>query len=633
MATLEQLKAARDYQTKYNAEYAKLAPLIRGDYIAARGFGDGDGNITGYGYFDYDGENNIPVRIDPKYLIRPEQIGQPWQLANMGLSEDGNMPYGFYRASDLVKAKLGDGPSQADYSKSLRDALLSGVDLSGLGYGSEWDASNKFLKDVGGRFSTKNDSFMPANPVGYSGGYKFDPNFGSGYYRELAMQAGQALGLTPEQILKVGSNYTAEQLYDPSGRKGALGFNDLGKGLIDRLAVTAGADPTKLGELSQGALKPLYDANANLYKGLNDAARIESNSSGFFKQIGQDIAKLGPIGTIALTAALGPAAGALAGSLGGGAALATGLAAGGASALPGLLQGDIGGALKSGLTGGLLAGVGAGALKGIGSGVSDAVGGGASGQILGGAAQGALTGGLNAALRGGDIGQGLLGGGIQGGVGGAVGAASNAFKDGGKTLGTGITDGAKGAGLQLDPNKFGPTFDLPDTTGYVNQVPGVGGLLDGMTFPGMGLKPGAQMGLQIPKSPTFDFGSGLGQGLTVGVPGGALSQGGVTPTGQINLGDPNSFINKPSQPGNPQAAAPNLGKLLGGLLAGGAAAGAVSGLLGQGNNQQPQEGTELPVQRFTSNPTYNPYAGDYARYGEQDIGNFQFYRPNMGLLG
>lgn len=524
----------------------------------------------------------------------------------------------------------------------LKQALSLGVDLRPF-YGETYADAVKFKKDLG-QYAGKDESMIiPANPVGYGGQFKFDPNFGSAYYRDLATQAGKALGLSDEQILQKGTEYFKDKFASGAKTAGVIGFTDFGGGLIDNLATTAGVPSERLPELKGTVLKPLYDASNQVFKGLNGAARVESQSSGFFKGIGQDIAKLGPIGTIALTAALGPAAGALAGSLGGGAALATGLAAGGASALPGLLQGDISGAIKSGLTGGALAGIGAGALKGIGSNVSDALGGGSVGNIAGGAAQGAIRGGVGSLLSGGDLGQGLLSGGL---FGAGTTAGSKLLGQTGSALDQsrranqeffGLNPNTKSPTIDFgSPQNFGPTFDLPNTIGALAGAPSIGGLFDDMEFPGMGINPNATglldlgsglgQGLTNPTSPNVP--GQLGQGLTVRVPGGTLGQGGVTPTGQITLGNPNSFINGGTQG---SSSGFDVSKLLKGLLGAGTAAAVGNALTRSPQQQQTQQA--LPVQRFSMNPQTFNYTGDPAKYGETDIGNFQFYKPNVGLLG
>ncbi len=537
-------------------------------------------------------------------------------------------------------------PKLPPKSQLIKQALDVGVDLRPY-YGETYADAVKFKQDLG-QYSGKDQSMIiPANPVGYGGQFKFDPNFGSAFYRDLATQAGKALGLSDEQILQKGTEYFKDKFASGAKTAGVIGFTDFGTGLIDSLATTAGVPAERLPELKGTVLKPLYDANQQVFSGLSNAAKVESQSSGFFKGIGQDIAKLGPIGTIALTAALGPAAGALAGSLGGGAALATGLAAGGASALPGLLQGDISGALKAGLTGGALAGIGAGALKNVGSGVSDALGGGSVGNIAGGAAQGAIRGGVGSLLSGGDLGQGLLSGGL---FGAGTTAGSELLGQTGNALDQsrranqeffGLNPNAKSPTIDFgNPQNFGPTFDLPNTVGALAGAPSIGGLFDDVEFPGMGINPratglldlgsGLGRGLTIPTSPNVP--GQLGQGLTVRVPGGTLGQGGVTPTGQITLGNPNSFINGGTQGSSSSF---DVSKLLKGLLGAGTAAAVGGGIANalRGSPQQQQTQQALPVQRFSMNPQTFNYTGDPAKYGETDIGNFQFYKPNMGLLG
>jgi hypothetical protein len=88
------------------------------------------------------------------------------------------------------------------------------------------------------------------------------------------------------------------------------------------------------------------------------------------------------------------------------------------------------------------------------------------------------------------------------------------------------------------------------------------GLLDGVTFPGQGLRvpgisspdisllpPGTALpgqGLVLPTMPGIP-GMGGGQGLTLGVPGGTVGAGGFVPGSAVPvLGDPSSFINDPN---------------------------------------------------------------------------------------
>lgn len=285
---------------------------------------------------------------------------------------------------------------------------------------------------------------------------------------------------------------------------------------------------------------------------------------------------------------------------------------------------------------------GAGSLaKGFSGAVSDAIGG-SLGNIAGGAAQGAIRGGVGSLLSGGDLGQGLLSGGL---FGAGTTAGSELLGQTGNALDQskranqeffGLNPNAKSPTIDFgNPQNFGPTFDLPNTIGALAGAPSIGGLFDDVEFPGMGLNPNATglldlgsglgQGLTNPTSPNVP--GQLGQGLTVGVPGGTLGQGGVTPTGQITLGNPNSFING----GQGSSSGFDVSKLLKGLLGAGTAAAVGNALTRSPQQQQTQQA--LPVQRFSMNPQTFNYTGDPAKYGETDIGNFQFYKPNLGLLG
>jgi len=644
MSIFDQIKAIKDYETRYTKTQPLLELLGQNNNRVGVSY-DSDGRFQGY--HAYSGDSAQPVAVPDKYITR-EPSGNGLESAV------------FNRAA-YVADNLGPKP-EGDKAALLKQALSDGVDLRPF-YGETYADAVRFKEDLGQYAGKDQSMIIPANPLGYSGQFKFDPNFGSSYYRDLAMQSGRALGLDENQILKQGTEYFADKFASGGQNKGAVGFTDFGAGLIDKFATSVGVPQDKLGELRETALKPLYDANQQVFQGLSKAAAVESQSSGVLKGLGQDFAKLGPIGTIALAAALGPAAGALSGSLGGGAALTAGLAAGGASAIPGLLQGDISGGLKAGLTNGLLAGIGAGAFNGVAPAVSDYVGGGTLGNIAGGAAQNSLKAGAGALLTGGDLGQGLLSGGLLGGISGGLNSLFNSNSGG--NLGTGlipppnandILGQGGGSSLQLGGGitppanfDFGPVFELPNTTGYVNTTPEIGGLFDEIKFPSIGLNPGVLnnqdfgsgigQGLKVPESP--NVGGGLGQGLTVGVPGGILGETGITPIGAVNLGDPSSFINTGAQSTSGAVNAqnsPNLDikRLLGGLLGGGAAAGLAGGLLrnNSGSNQQAAPRPDLPVQRFSpaSSQRFN-YQGNPDTYGETGIGNFQFYRPNAGLLG
>lgn len=616
MALIEELKAYKDYQKRLEQSKAfqsvtSVSPV----------YGDPDGpdsgRIIGYkSYVDPD-SGAQPVNIDAKYV----GVTQDWH-------NEGNPVFRFDKEKYLADT-VGQKPKLpfGSYAETLKKALDSGVDLRPL-YGETYADAVQFKQDLGQYAGKDQSMIIPANPVGYGGQFKFDPNFGSAYYRDLAMEAGKSLGLAPEQIMQKGSAYFADKFASGANTKGIIGFADLGKGLLDEFATTAGVPADKLEELRGTALKPLYDANQKVFQGLNGAARIESQSSGFFKGIGEALSGLGPIGTIGLGLALGPA------GLGLGAASAGAVAGG----LGGLLQGDLSSAIK----GAAIGGIGGGALKGLNSlsgTVSEALGGGALGNIAGNAATGALKGGIGSLIGGGDLKTGLLGGALGSGVNTAIGEGLNAFGNAVRPdvpAGTGLTPGAAGQGLQLDSSKFGPNFNLPDTTGYLDFTQGIGGLFDGMNFAQLGLNPGTVgnqdfssgigQGLQTPSSPTLS--GQLGQGLTVGTPGGRLDQGGITPTGQINLGDPNSFINQPGAPTGPSIGEELPGKispLIKALLAGGTGYAVSRGLGSAFNGGQEQQG---PTQPGPSSLALNPTALN------RNLG-FQFQQPeySAGLGG
>lgn len=579
---IDRLKAIKGYEAQLAKVNSSLPPA---NSIIRPVYGDPDSNqagaVLGYVAYDNSDSGNQSMPVDAKYVTRVET------------GNDGGTEYRFdrgrYKADNLGKKPEGDK------AELLQQALSAGVDLRPL-YGTTYADAVQFKQDLG-QYTGKDESMIiPANPVGYGGQFQFDPNFGSTFYRDLAVQSGRALGMSDDQILKKGTEYFADKFASGPKTKGIIGFADLGTGLLDAFATTAGVPVERLPELKNTALKPLYDANQKVFSGLNNAARIESQSSGFLKGIGADIAKLGPLGTIALGAALGPA----------GLGLSTAAAGAAAGALPGLLQGDMSSALK----GGAIGGIGGGALKGLGSlqgAISDTLGGGALGNIAGKAAVGSLKGGIGSLLAGGNLGAGLVGGALSGGLSGGinelVGQASNFMSTSGRAtapLGTGITPGAAGVSGLTPPSGFdiAPSVgsNLPDTVGFLSSAPGIGALLDGMQSPASGLNinsignqdfgGGVGTGISLPQALTIS--GQLGQGLTVGVPSGTLSQSGVTPTGRVSIGSPNSFINNGSVASS--SGGPDVGKLIQGLLGvGGATALAtgVGGLLGAGRQQNP----------------------------------------------
>lgn len=134
------------------------------------------------------------------------------------------------------------------------------------------------------------------------------------------------------------------------------------------------------------------------------------------------------------------------------------------------------------------------------------------------------------------------------------------------------------------------------------------------------------LGLQMPTSPNIDS-MGGGQGLTVKTPEGVLSESGVTATGTASdLGDPNSFINKPApdvtteSSFDPKEALKLAMKMLGAVSVGGAAFNAVTS---DSSTQQPVNLNygdiykDAPIKGFAmrkgEDNKYTPYIGEKAQ--------------------
>jgi len=129
-------------------------------------------------------------------------------------------------------------------------------------------------------------------------------------------------------------------------------------------------------------------------------------------------------------------------------------------------------------------------------------------------------------------------------------------------------------------------------------------------------------GLQMPTSPNLD-GMGGGQGLTVKTPDGVLSEEGVTKTGTASdLGDPDSFINKPA----PDVPEDSLDWKAGLKTAMGLVGGATAGLAATKSTRTPSTPVNLnygdiykdaPIKGFAmrkgEDGKYTPYIGDKAQ--------------------
>ena len=168
-----------------------------------------------------------------------------------------------------------------------------------------------------------------------------------------------------------------------------------------------------------------------------------------------------------------------------------------------------------------------------------------------------------------------------------------------------------------------------------------------------GLTPGAGEGLQLPQVPALP-GMGGGQGLSVPVAGGTVTEAGFTPSGATPpLGDPGSFINDPNVLGQPviETVPGGLGarevfdalrraNSLSNLLSGpGEAVG--GGLVDAGGGFQPT-GVEFPLAGVTQvqraalpslGPVISPYISKERLSLLSQPSNLLGYQPNFSLLG
>lgn len=406
MSLVNQIKAIKDYESRL----LKAQPYLTQGGVA-RQLTDSEGRFEGYALVS-DSENGPSLPIDAKYIT----VNGPY-------GEDGRTDLVFNRAA-FIADNVGSKPT-GDKSALLKQALAEGEDLRPL-YGEGYADAVRFKEDLG-QYADKDQSMIiPANPVGYSGQFKFDPNFGTSFYRDLALQSGKALGLTDEQILKKGTEYFADKFASSSQNKGVIGFTDFGKGMLDEFAKTAGYDQAQIDNLRGSTLKPLYDVNQGLFSSLNSAARVESQSSGTLKGFAQTISKnpLLAAGVLALSAGtLAPAI--LSGTALAGSAVATGAIAGGTlGVINGVAEGEFSSILKNGFKGalqGAATGLASAATQGIANSVS-------KGLVNAGMEPGRLVNGISGAvstsagsaigavLSGRDIGDSLLKGAVLGGL-------------------------------------------------------------------------------------------------------------------------------------------------------------------------------------------------------------------------
>ena len=244
---------------------------------------------------------------------------------------------------------------------------------------------------------------------------------------------------------------------------------------------------------------------------------------------------LGTVGTLAATA------------------IGTGIVAGGMTAIQG---GDISDVLESAVIGGATSFVGGTVANAVGSTVAEVTGSQIAGSAAGNAAQALVSGGDTEDI----LASGLLGG-ISGGINEAKLAAADEYLN--------SLPGGYGDYSDLPPDMsdfdlppavidttFTPDYSLstgapvvPDMGAQGIQVPTINEVVDVVGSPvdySLPVPAGDGLGLQMPTVPNLDA-MGGGQGITVPVADGTLTEAGVIPDTFVpDLGDPASFINQPA---------------------------------------------------------------------------------------
>lgn len=268
-------------------------------------------------------------------------------------------------------------------------------------------------------------------------------------------------------------------------------------------------------------------------------------------------------------------------------------------------------------------------LPGVNSTISDALGGGTAANI----AAGALTSGALSELAGTGFKQGALTGGIGAGINNA---RLNAADDYLNSL-------PGGQGVYTDDLPDMSDFDLPPTVIDTSFTPDYSLSTGAPVVPGMGAQgiqvprinevvdvvnqpvdyslpiPGSGLGMQMPTVPNLNS-MGGGQGITVPVSGGTLTEAGVIPPNySFDLGDPNSFINQPAPSGSinlpvsvPTTTPTNIDTKLGLLDVAKIVLPIVGGSLLNNAVNQPSANTQtqqgfpiLPIPGEFGTPTYN----------------------------
>lgn len=247
-----------------------------------------------------------------------------------------------------------------------------------------------------------------------------------------------------------------------------------------------------------------------------------------------------------------------------GASIGTALGASGTAAAA-LGNAIIQGTLAEATGGDFLKGAAAGAIgsyvPGVQSEIAGALGGGAAANV----AAGALTGGAMSELTGGDFAKGALIGGIGSGINQSKLSAAEDYLQslptGGYDTTTAPTEvdvleiiAAESPDFRISDTSFTPDYSLstgapviPEMGAQGIQVPTINQVIDVLDEVDYSLPaPSSGLGLVMPTAPNLDS-MGGGQGITVPVSGGTLTEAGVIPVNYVPvLGDEQSFINQPA---------------------------------------------------------------------------------------
>jgi hypothetical protein len=450
---------------------------------------------------------------------------------------------------------------------------------SGQGFGSaEANAEDmaKILSGVGItdiRQFGKVDKLEPVQQTGFTlnGQFVQNPRPGMFYVEDRVEGNDESYmirrDLSPEQIKQIQPVYGVYLGDDPEG--GGPQYRRVDSSTVttkdgQTFAVTGQTFGNKL---TGQAVPTTYASDSTAWGGTyagkgNTGYRVQFAPDGtpYFYTTGASskdkfLTTIAPIIAMALPFAAPALAGGIGAALAGGASAATQAAIGNAI-IQGVMSEATGGDF---LKGAALSGVGSLA-SGLQPGLSEALGGGATGNI----ASNALIGGVMSELSGGDFVKGALTSGIGSGINQAKLAAADEYLNslpGGQGVYT--DDLPDMSDFDVSPvqpvmppavidTSFTPDYSLstgapvvPGMGAQGIQVPTINEIIDVVNQPvDYALPiPDSGLGLQMPNLDAM----GGGQGITVPVDGGTLTEAGVIPDVFVpDLGDPNSFINQPA---------------------------------------------------------------------------------------